>query len=1354
VVVLQRVAIGVLGFFLVVYPTVFTGDSGGGPSDEAKVLYESMQEKYGRQDGRHDLPDGAQPWRAYDNQSANRSPGDEDDDGVADGADNCLAVPNPLQEDADADGVGDACDNCPGLPNPLQHDVDGDGVGDACDGDQDGDGQPNAGDPCALDPDDDADGDGICGEIDNCPQVSNTTQDDQDADGAGDACDNCPGTPGASQIDTDGDGDGDLCDVDDDADGAPDGPQFVFLDDFESGTGGWSATGMWHLATASTCTSPDSGYTSSDTSWYYGQDASCDFSNGSANSGTLTSPAISGITSSSRLQFDLWREVENFGDSAGVDVFTVEVSDDDFTGNVVTLLSLDGTDANFSWTEVAFSLAPFAGSTIKVRFTFDTVDGTQNAFTGIFVDSLNVGNVDDCRLVFNPGQQDGDADLLGDACDNCPTLFNPVQADQDGDGLGDVCDLSAPGRLFVVEGDTDVIYELDPLNGTVLQSFPTPENASGGPDGLAYDPAENVLYFTNGFGTRNIWKLDADTGIVVTSLPPPTADRSDGLGFLDGFVYSDAFQQELILEVDPVTGGLVRSFPTNPPRNLSGGLDADIFVVQQLTTMLRVTPTDGTITSDYGAPQSARVFGVGYNGGNLWISDDNTDTVFHVAAINGATVASFVDPTPGASISGIAAGPADIDGDGDFDDRDNCVELSNPTQADADGDGAGDACDPCPLDPGDDPDDDGVCAAFDLCPGVADPNQDDLDGDGIGDLCDVCPDDPANDSDGDGVCADVDNCPATTNVDQLDTDADGTGDACESCPDDPDKLVPGVCGCGTADTDSDGDGTLDCNDACPADPNKTDPGVCGCGAADVDFDGDGTADCVDGDDDNDGLADTADVAPLDPDLCGDADGDGCDDCAVGTDDFGPLADYDPFNDGIDTDTDGACDVGGQCPADPTKVVPGACGCGTPDTDTDGDGTADCNDTDDDNDGVAESSSQPTLAPDALLVQTELAGTVDDIDDDPDVADANWLIASSNNVNTEARVSFPTPYGLLVGADLQEFRVLVRPSDLALPGIPTVRIELWENGVLVRAGPTVNVNAPEQVVALTWDAAELGTLSGEFVECNVVGTRASGALVDRTTVEVGAVEWNATLIADSDALNPDRCGDVDGDGCDDCAVGTDDFGLLADYDTGNDGSDTDGDGICDAGDACPADPDKIDPGSCGCGVADVDTDVDGTLDCDDACPSDPNKVDPGICGCGVSETDTDSDGTLDCNDGCPDDPDRTGPGTCGCGVDDVDTDGDGTYDCDDLCPSDPNKTDLGVCGCGVADVDTDTDGTLDCNDACPSDPNKTALGVCGCGVADVDTDTDGTLDCNDACPGDLNKVDPGVCGCGVADTDTR
>jgi hypothetical protein len=68
----------------------------------------------------------------------------------------------------------------------------------------------------------------------------------------------------------------------------------------------------------------------------------------------------------------------------------------------------------------------------------------------------------------------------------------------------------------------------------------------------------------------------------------------------------------------------------------------------------------------------------------------------------------------------------------------------------------------------------------------------------------------------------------------------------DQCPDDAVKTVPGICGCGVADTDSDGDAILDCQDACPADSLKAEPGVCGCGFLDADQDGDGMLDCQDG----------------------------------------------------------------------------------------------------------------------------------------------------------------------------------------------------------------------------------------------------------------------------------------------------------------------------------------------------------------------------------------------------------------------------------------------------------------------------------------------------------------------------
>jgi len=59
--------------------------------------------------------------------------GDEDNDGVLNGVDNCPLQSNPGQHDEDDDNVGDPCDPCPIFATANEPDSDGDGVGDACD---------------------------------------------------------------------------------------------------------------------------------------------------------------------------------------------------------------------------------------------------------------------------------------------------------------------------------------------------------------------------------------------------------------------------------------------------------------------------------------------------------------------------------------------------------------------------------------------------------------------------------------------------------------------------------------------------------------------------------------------------------------------------------------------------------------------------------------------------------------------------------------------------------------------------------------------------------------------------------------------------------------------------------------------------------------------------------------------------------------------------------------------------------------------------------------------------------------------------------------------------------------------
>ena len=82
--------------------------------------------------------------------------GDEDEDGVVDGEDNCPCVDNPDQVDTDLDDDGDGVDNyednCPLAANANQDDWDNDGIGDVCDGDLDGDGVLNENDSCQFTP--------------------------------------------------------------------------------------------------------------------------------------------------------------------------------------------------------------------------------------------------------------------------------------------------------------------------------------------------------------------------------------------------------------------------------------------------------------------------------------------------------------------------------------------------------------------------------------------------------------------------------------------------------------------------------------------------------------------------------------------------------------------------------------------------------------------------------------------------------------------------------------------------------------------------------------------------------------------------------------------------------------------------------------------------------------------------------------------------------------------------------------------------------------------------------------------------------------------------------------------------
>jgi hypothetical protein len=754
-------------------------------------------------------------------------------------------------------------------------------------------------------------------------------------------------------------------------------------------------------------------------------------------------------------------------------------------------------------------------------------------------------------------------------------------------------------------------------------------------------------------------------------------------------------------------------------------------------------------------------------------------------------------------VCGCALNDIDSDGDGVLNCNDGCpfdankitpgiCGCGNP-DTDSDNDGVANCLDGCPNDPG--KTSPGICGC-----GIADT---DSDNDGTPNCNDQCPNDPNKiapgvcgcgvsdaDDDNDGTPNCNDQCPndptkivagvCGCGVADIDSDGDGVLNCNDGCPNDPNKIAPGLCGCGIADTDSDNDGTPNCNDQCPNDPNKITAGVCGCGVADTDSDNDGTPNCndlcpndpgkvapgqcgcsvADTDNDNDGVANCNDLCPNDPNkiapgVCG---------CGVSD---------------LDSDNDGVPNCNDLCPNDPNKIAPSVCGCGIADTDTDGDGVPDCIDPCPFGILVLDTATtQSVCGPDGTATVTVISGGS---------GSYNYLWSNGGTTSTIINL-YPGNYRVTVldnnttcsdsiGAVVMPFpgTFFVLGFDSSATtcyggnnGSATVYVSggigpftfLWSNGqtsttIINLTAGVYTVTATDQGSGCTgFGSVRITSPAPYEVDLGADRIVCPGIPITLTVNNAATANWydvNGTLLLANDvsltiatgvnrtivvqAFSPFACIDFD-------TVRL----IITTVDTDNDGTP-------DCVDNCPLDPNKINPGVCGCGVADTDTDGDGTPDCNDQCPSDPNKIIIGFCGCFFAEGDTDNDGTPDCADGCPFDTNKTAPGICGCGTSDADNDNDGTPNCNDQCPNDPNKITPGLCGCGNVDTDSDGDGVPNCFDQCPNDPNKVASGICGCGTSDVDSDGDGVPNCFDLCPNDPNKLAPGICGCGTPETDS-
>ncbi len=665
---------------------------------------------------------------------------DSDSDTWGDACDVC---PNDPLNDEDGDGVCGDIDNCPSDSNADQADNEPDGIGDVCDDDDDNDGVADVDDNCQFDSNVD--------QLDNEPDgIGDVCDNDDDNDGVDDDVDNCPTISNSSQADYDGDGSGDVCDE------FPGGEITLGIADADN-------TGM-------------------------------DYGRINVQFGS---------------DVDIYQAA--FSVTGGITLLGGETDNPDFQVYVnqngyVNLFSAIG--GYYTETGDHNDFAPLL--TLYYQYGFEGPVNIFNAYiaTGNPPEMLPQVYIGASVSIIEPPHD----------CMDLPNGLNTLDAcgfcDANPENDDDAC--APPTDLTAMGGRNDVALSWTPnpmatyyqvyRDGALVTSTTDSDFVDGSLGfGLAYS-TEYCYTVTSVYTVDNVlpeddgdYEGEASDTVCATTLPYVLVglalETTNGENTTTVDVYMtnlwDVYGYQFQIGIDPAIAEVISVTGLLSPSYGNGtvlGFDFGGGFIPAGEDQLLASITFG----NYVAPWSeitATVTPIDFSDASTSLNVCDMD----FDATNGCDISgTFVPPAP--DCMDVPGGTAFVDVCG------FCSEGTSGHTANT--------CDGTMIDgscfdgsySGPDFDDCGVCEGPGLFTYCDDTDVDGLGFDSSGEYCpdgtpgfdvpegfvdncdDACPDDPDNDIDTDGVCGDVDNCPVDSNNDQADFDLDGIGNECDEYP--------------------------------------------------------------------------------------------------------------------------------------------------------------------------------------------------------------------------------------------------------------------------------------------------------------------------------------------------------------------------------------------------------------------------------------------------------------------------------------------------------------------------------------------------------------------------------------------